>query len=135
MKIIFKVVLLVEAMVGFSVLIYFWVLGLIMSPVMVLRLLVNAEFEMVFPVLAIVLGGVGLWGMLQLIVKVMAPGSRVAAPCRLLVYVVCGLLAVSVVAVFLRFDDNFFLIFLPPVLVTIHFMYLVREYLPQAWDF
>lgn len=134
MNILYKIALLIEAAVGFSVLIIYWIMGVIMSPVMVLRLLVNAEFEMAFPVLVIVLGGVGVWGMLQLMVKVLAPGVRVANPRRLLVYVCCGLLAVSVVAVFSGFEDDFFLVFLPPVLVTIHFIYLARWYLRQALE-
>ncbi|MDO3386376.1 hypothetical protein QWI17_11055 [Gilvimarinus sp. SDUM040013] len=130
MRVIRKIALIIETIIGFGLPIYMWVLGLIMSPFLFLGFVTGGEIEMAVSVLAVALGGIGLWGMLQLAVKVIEPHSRVTTPRRLTGFVVCGLLAVSIATVLLGFEPKgFSLIFLPPVLVTVHFLYLARGYL------
>lgn len=133
MKVIRKIALLIETVIGFGLPVYIWVLGLIMSPFLALGFVTGGGVDMAASFLVVVLGGFGLWGMLQLTVKVLEPHSRVTAPRRLLGFIACGFLAVSIATVLLGFEPSgFSLIFLPPVLVAVHFLYLAREYLWQS---
>ena len=130
MKVIRNIALIIETIIGFGLPVYIWVFGLIMSPFLALGFVTGVGVDMAVYLLVIVLGGIGLWGMLQLTVKVLEPQSRVTTPRRLLGFIACGFLAVSIITVLLGFDPTgFSLIFLPPVLVAVHFLYLAREYL------
>lgn len=129
MRVIRKTALIIETIIGFGVPVFTWFLGISMSPFLILWVVEVGGIEMVAAVLAIVLGGIGLWGMLQLAVKVIEPHSRVATPRKLLSCVVCGLLAVSIATVIFDFGpEGSSLIFLPPVLVSAHFLFLARGY-------
>lgn len=129
MKVIRKIALIIEFIIGFGLPVYIWILGLIMSPFLALGFVKDGEFDMAASLVTVVLGGVGLWGMLQLTVKVLEPHSRVTTPRKLLGFVACGLLTVSIATVLLGFEPKgFSLIFLPPILVTVHFLYLARGY-------
>lgn len=133
MNVIRKIALLIEIIIGFGLPVYIWILGLIMSPFLALGFVTGGGVDMAVSLLVVVLGGAGLWGMLQLTVKVLDPRSRVAAPRRLLGFIACGFLAVPVATVLLGFESlGFSLIFLPPVLVAVHFLYLARAYLWQS---
>lgn len=133
MKVIHKIALIIETIIGFGLPVYVWVLGLIMSPFFALGFVTGGGVDMAISFLAVVLGGTGLWGMLQLTVKVLEPHSRVTTPRKILGFVACGFLAVSIATVLLGFEaSGFSLIFLPPVLVAMHFLYLAREYLWQS---
>jgi len=133
MKVIRKIALIIETIIGFCLPVYIWVLGLIMSPFLALGIVTGGGVDMAVSLLAVILGGIGLWGMLQLAVKVLEPHSQVTTPRRLLGFVACGFLAVSIAIMLLGFEStSFSVVFLPPILVAIHFLYLARKYLWQG---
>lgn len=104
-----------------------------MSPVLVLRLIADRDWEAGLMFAVIVLGAVGIWGMLQLTIKVIAPTANVVKAGRLKVYLASGFLALMSVVFLVRFDvSNIswleFSLLLPAV-VTSHFIFLARRYL------
>lgn len=132
MKAFKTVFLIIEMVIGFGIPVYMWVFGVIMSPIIVLGVFTGGGIEMAAPLMAIVLGGVGAWGMLQLAVKVLDPSARITPPKRLLSYTSCGFGAVLLATMFLGFEPAVVgLILIPPLVVSAHFLYLARGYIWQ----
>lgn len=125
-----KVAILLEALAGFALPVYIWLLGLIVSPLFVVQLVADGDFRAGVPLVAMIFGGVGLWGVLQLAVKVMEPEANVARGKRLRVYIAFGFISLGVAALFIGFEPGWFgFVFLPPALVAVHFVFLTRGYL------
>jgi hypothetical protein len=130
MSVFRRIVILLEALVGFALPIYIWLLGVIVSPLFVARLIADGELEAGMPLTALVAGGIGIWGMLQLAIKVMEPEANVAKAGRLRVYVAFGFAALVAAAFLIGFEPGWFgFIFLLPALVAAHFVFLARGYL------
>lgn len=122
--------LLFETFIGFCLPLYLWVFGVIMSPLLLLALVAEGAFELVLPLIALVLGAFGVWGVLQLMIKVLRPDARVAAPGILLRYIACGLVALLLASVFIGPPPmSLVLMLAPPIVVSAHFLYLSRQYL------
>src|SRR5690554_989976 len=95
-------------------------------------LLAGVDIELATVLLAITLGGIGLWGVVHLTIKVIQPNYRVITPRVLKRFLACGYLAVFIaIQLFDPELQELAVIFLPPLLVTTHFMYLARGYLWQ----
>lgn len=132
MRMIRKVVLIAEAVMSFAPMVLIWLLGFFMSPVFLFGLLAGVDVELATVLLAITLGGIGLWGVVHLTIKVIQPNYRVITPRVLKRFLACGYLAVFIaIQLFDPELQELAVIFLPPLLVTTHFMYLARGYLWQ----
>lgn len=121
--------MLLEVVVGFGWLIYFWLVSLLVSPLFVAQLMNDGNWVAGIALLASILGGAGLLGMLQLTVKVISPEARILQPKWLQVLIVLGLIALVLAAFLLEEFGSARLIFLLPVSVVVHFAYLARGYL------
>jgi hypothetical protein len=132
MKVIQKILLILELIVGFGLLLYFWLLGLIMSPLLAVNL-ASGDIEALLPLAAFILGGIGLWGMLQLSLRVISPTTTVSPPERLKKFLACGYVAIFIaLGVFGVASNPETLIFILPLVVATHFIYISRGYLWQS---
>ena len=131
MTVVRKILLLIELVIGFGLILYFWLLGLILSPVLVVNIF-SGDVGSLFSFSAFVLGAFGLWGMLQLVMKILSHDTAVTAPARLKILLGCGYVAIFIaVFAFGAVASIESLAFLLPVLVATHFVYLCRGYLWQ----
>lgn len=121
--------ILLEVVVGFGWLIYFWLISLLISPLFVAQLINDNNWVAGMALLAIMLGGAGVLGMLQLTVKVISPEARVLPAKWLLVLIGLGFIALLMEAFLLSEFGQARLILLFPALVVMHFVYLARGYL------
>jgi len=81
----------------------------------------------------LILGGLGIWGMLQLAAKVILGSSKVTSPSRLKKFLACGYIANMItLGLFpsIRFSKKSLMVGLSLVVAT-HFIYLGRKYLLQ----
>lgn len=121
--------ILLEVVVGFGWLIYFWLISLLISPLFVAQLINDNNWVAGMALLAIMLGGAGVLGMLQLTVKVISPEARVLPAKWLLVLIGLGFIALLMEAFLLSEFGQARLILWLPALVVMHFVYLARGYL------
>lgn len=132
-----KILLLLELAIGFGYLLYFWLIGVIFSPAIAWSLF-GGNTEAFLPLVAIYLGAVGFWGLLQLALKVFLPTTKVLSPGWLRVSIASGYMAI-LITVF-GFDlpsgtnnsSHIYPLVVLPLLVATHFVYLGRSYLWQS---
>lgn len=130
MKQVKGILIVMELVLGFAFPVYMWVLGVIMSPFMLMGLFIGGEISLVVSLMAIMCGGFGLWGMLQLTVKVLSPNTRVASARRLVIYISLGYVALALAILLLGFElQGFIFIFVPPLIISAQFLYMARRYL------
>jgi hypothetical protein len=134
MRKLLKIALLLEVVLAFAMPIYFWLMGLIMSPLLIWQLFSLDGIGSSVPILIVILviwGALGILGILQLAVKVLDPEFKLAFPQTLKIYIALGLAALVAAAFILDFGwTGFCIVFLPPILVSLHLMYLARS---QLW--
>lgn len=133
MKKLKGILIVTELILGFALPAYMWVLGVIMSPFMFVGLVTGGEFSLVTSLVAVFCGGFGIWGVLQLTVKVVAPSARVAPPRRLVIYIFLGYVALALAISLLGFEPSgFTLIFVPPLAISAQLLFMARQYLRGA---
>jgi hypothetical protein len=120
------IALLLETIVGFSMPLYIWCIGLVFSPGMFQGFFTGQAIEAGVMICAVIAGGFGICGILQLVVKIIKPVSEIASPEKLKAYIATGFVSITLAMYILGFDPYFFA---PPALVTMHFVYLSRDYL------
>lgn len=132
MKIMRKILLVFELIIGFGLLLNFWLLGLIMSPSLLVHL-AGGDVEAFWVFITFILGTFGLWGMLQISLKVIFPDIKVSTPKRLKGLLLCGYVANFIALIFFGATFNILtLIFILSLLVATHFTYISRGYLWQS---
>jgi hypothetical protein len=139
MEILKKIGLLLEFIIGFGFTIICWLIGLsfmLHAFLQVLagvpnRTLSEAFFNPIF--LLVFFGGMGIWGVSKLTLKLIFSHFNISNKRRLKLFLVFGILT-SITYVLLSFlngaidAEDFFIAGLP-VLVTLHFYYLARNFL------
>ena len=132
MQVIRKILLLLELLIGFGLLVYLWLLALTMSPILVVNL-IEGNISTAPLLIAFILGGFGLWGMLLLSMKVVSPTAEIGAPVRLKFLLICGYLAIFVaIAIFGFSSSGTVLFFVLPTAVATHFIFMGRKYLRES---
>lgn len=128
MRAIIKFLLILEFVVAFFPVIYIWILSLIILPASIMLILSGGDGGLV-PVIATILGSLGFWGITQLLIKILNPELPISKPSHIAIYLIAGILALIIGAIIMQATDFTSLVmFLLPIIVTLHFVYLKREY-------
>jgi hypothetical protein len=133
-----NILLILELTVGFGLLLYHWFLGVFIGPWIAGNLLYG-KIEAILLLAPIILGAIGLWGMLQLSIKVLNPTIKVTTPGKLKASIASGFVAV-LISLFV-FDlmsgtsnlSRIVQLAILPLLVATHFLYLGKDYLWQEY--
>jgi hypothetical protein len=133
MKVIYKILLILEIVAGFSHMLIIWLMGLLSSlPILITmfndgldRVLLSALGLIVFA-----LGTLGLIGVLQLLKLLLLKNASIDSPTKLKVFLICGYAANLFAICFVSFEFTFKTLLLSlPMIVTVHLIYLSRGYL------
>lgn len=129
MKSAFKVIILLELIVGYSPIFYMLVLSLIMSSFMLLSVFTGATTLLV-PLLATILGALGCVGMFQVVIKILDRDVEIKNLKLIKLFLLCGLAALIIGVIYMQaFEFPQALMFLLPTFVLVHFVYLLKGYL------
>jgi len=80
-----------------------------------------------------VLGGLGFWGIIQLLLKILNPETPISKPSHIIKYLISGLCSLVLAAITMQATElSNFIMFLLPTFVTLHFAYLAKGYLKSA---
>ena len=126
MNIVKKIALIVELVVGFGFAFYLWALGLLMSPMILVIAFTEFDIGSFILLAALIFGGAGIWGLVQLFRKILDPNSEIAAPKKIVAYLACGISSLLLAATIV---GGFSFIFILPIIVTLHLCYMGRSYL------
>ncbi len=130
MKTLMKIGILVEFVLGFTVMFFLWILGLIFSPVSLGNVVTGRQPDHIVLLLLVLLGGLGLWGIGKLTTKLVVPSFRIEDPRRIKLFLISGLSALCFWGYSTTISSvGYAAIIFFPVIVTVHFPYLGREYL------
>lgn len=127
-----KALLLLEVMIGYSLAFYLWLLGVLFMPVLILGI-IERDVASVLLGMTIALGGLGFWGVLKLIIKMLAPETEIPNAQRMKIFLLSGYGA-GAYLLLVQFGISSYpvnVIVLLPLLVTVHLVYESRAYL---WD-
>ncbi len=130
MKTLVKIGILIEFILGFTMVLFLWILGLIMSPVSLGNVVTGRQPDHIVLLILVFLGGVGLWGICQLTIKLVVPSFRIKDARRIKFFLIAGLSALCFWGYSMTISsvEDIAIIFLPAI-VTVHFCYLGQEYL------
>jgi hypothetical protein len=132
MKTLLKIGILVEFILGFTMIFFLWILGLILSPVSLGNVVTGRQPDHIVLLLLVFLGGLGLWGICQLTIKLVVPSFRIKDARRIKLFLTAGLSALCFWGYSTTISSvEYAAIIFFPAIVTVHFSYLGREYL---WD-
>ncbi|NTS78474.1 hypothetical protein HR060_16645 [Catenovulum sp. SM1970] len=127
MTLIFKVLILVEALICFGPLLIFIGFGLIVIPFSVMRVLAG-QFEVLFLV-AIEIGGIlGLVALICVFLHIFNPTQQYISPTKIRYFIVAGFLSLFTYACTVELNLGWYIYLLATILVCIHFLYLGRRY-------
>ncbi len=130
MKTLMQIGILVEFILGFTVMFFLWILGLIFSPVSLGNVVTGRQPDHIVLLLLVFLGGLGLWGIGKLAIKLVVPSFRIEDPRRIKLFLIAGLSALCFWGYSTTISSvGYVAIIFLPVIVTVHFSYLGREYL------
>lgn len=122
--------LLLEVVIGYSLVCYLWLLGVMFFPVIFLGI-IEVDIDSIFLGVAIAFGGLGLWGVLQLTIKILEPEVEISSSKRLKLYLLAGYAAAAYLLL-VQFGISLYpmnIVLLLPLLVTLHLIYETRAYL------
>ena len=131
MKALIKTGILIEFILGFCGIFIFWIWGIFSSPLSILAILAG-RFDKMLVLLLVILGGIGLYGICQLTIKLVSPKFRCSEARRLKGFLITGLGALCLLSYWIMIIGAEYLIIIMiffPTLVTLHFCYLGRAYL------
>lgn len=121
--------LILEFVIAFFAVTYLWILSVIVSPLTIIALFTGAD-ENFIPLILTIAGGFGFWGIIQLAIKIISPKLPVTEPKRLKVFLCSGVASLVLGGYFFEVSSlSESLMFLVPILATLHFIYLGRSYL------
>lgn len=129
MKQTLKIIVLIELIVAYGPVFYLLILSLLMSPFMLLSALTGASI-MLAPLFATILGALGCVGIFQVVIKLLDSDVKIQSPRAINTYLLSGITALLIGTVYIqafRFPE--LIVFILPLLVLIHFTYLLRHYL------
>lgn len=131
MRMAIKFLLILECVIAFFGVTALWLMAVSMLPIS-LMLMVTEGGDSYVLVAITLLGGLGLWGVLQLLLLILIPAKVMIEWRYINFYIVSGVTAL-VMAGFRMPISNLYhvLIFLMPILVTLHFCYLARAITTQ----
>ena len=128
MRVIFKVLLILEFVLAFFPVVYLWILSLIVFPASVIGMFHGGKDAFVASLMTI-LGGLGIWGIIQLLIKILNPELPISRPKHIVVYIASGILALIIAAIIMQPSGlKNLVMFLLPAVVTLHFVYLKKGY-------
>jgi hypothetical protein len=134
MKQALKIIILLELIVGFGPVFCLLVLSLIMSPFMLLAILTDESITLA-PLLVTVLGVMGCIGMFQVVIKLLDRDVKIQSPKAINIYLLSGITALlSGITYMQAFKFPEIIMFLLPLLVSLHFSYLLRGYLFKGFS-
>jgi hypothetical protein len=123
MKKLRDIVLLIETIVAVAFPMFMLFIGTLFSPFLIVGALTGANAGLL---VVYIVGILGVFALINLAVKASNPESSVLPSLWIKVFLVLGL----ALAIRLSFEkDNFSFIYMPTILVTIHFSYIARDYL------
>jgi len=131
MKTLVKIGILIEFTLGFASVFFLWVLALLMSPMSLVNIVTGSppDHIIVLPLL-VFLGGLGLWGVSQLTIKLVRPSFHFKDARRIKFFLIASLSALCFFGYLVNISSTKGIaIILLPVIVTVHFCYLSRGYL------
>lgn len=129
MKSVLKIIILLELIIGYGPVFYLLILSLIMSPFMLLSVVTGASI-MLAPLLAAILGALGCIGIFQVVIKLLDRDTKIQSPKAISVYLLSGLTALLIGVVYMQaFKFPEAIMFILPLVVSLHFSYLLRDYL------
>ena len=131
---ILKALLFTEFLVAFFVPTLILGLGLVYGVLILAPSLIGQELVTFSIVLFVLWGGVvGLWSAIKLLFRTLDPGVTLRRPKRQLAFLACGILAVSIAAIYLYTGGSppyiLTVAMLLPIPVTLHLIYLNRDFL------
>ena len=131
-----------ELIIGFGLALFLWVWGVLVTPALVMSSgvalftgSIAEAFSLMGPLIAVIGGGFGLWGLYNLALKVLFPDRAVMAPHRLLLVGAVGsaTLVLAVLLLELQGIEAIMVLGLP-LWVAAHFLYMARKYVRKAFD-
>jgi len=130
MKTLVKFGILIEFILSFIVVFFLWVIALLFCPTSLVSVITGSPPDHIALLLLVFLGGVGLWGISQLTIKLVLPSFRIKDARRIKFFLLAGLSALCFFGYLAKISsiEGIAIIFLPTI-VTVHFTYLSREYL------
>jgi len=131
MKTLVKIGILIEFTLGFASVFFLWVFALLISPMSLVNTIEGSapDHIIVLPLL-VFLGGLGLWGVSQLTIKLVRPSFHLKNARRIKFFLIAGLSALSFFGYLVNISSTKGIaIILLPAIVTVHFCYLSRGYL------
>ena len=93
MKALVKIGILIEFILGFTMMFFLWILGLILSPVSLGNVVTGRQPDHIVLLLLVFLGGLGLLGICQLTIKLVVPSFRLKDARRIKLFLIAGLSA------------------------------------------
>jgi hypothetical protein len=132
MRIMFRVLLILEFIIAFSPVIYLWILSLIVFPASVMLVFTGGSGGFIMVSLTI-LGSLGFWGIIQLLLKILNPETPISKPSHIIAYLILGVFSLVIASITMQATElSNFIMFLMPAFVTLHFAYLARGYFKKA---
>ena len=129
MKVMNKILIIIEFIIAFFAVTYIWILSLVTLPLSVFGI-IKGELSFVIPVAITFLASLGFWGIIQLLIKIVNPNLPISKPNHIKVYLLAGIVALVSGVIYMQAKEfNHLIMFLMPALVTIHFSYLEKGYL------
>ncbi|MBE1302022.1 MAG: hypothetical protein GJ680_19215 [Alteromonadaceae bacterium] len=129
MKKTVRALYLLEFFVGFAPSVLVLCVGLIFSPIFLTGLYYGAP-EVLFYLSLVISGAFGFWGAISLLTLTLHPENENTSPIRLRVYLVLGLIASLVVSLsIVQMQNLWTLVFVLPLVVTVHLAFVQRRYL------
>jgi len=124
MKTAIKIILISESIIAFLPITVLWLMSVPMLPIS-LQLMVTEGGESYAFVAMTCLGGIGLWGVLQLLFAILCPRMVTIRWWATAVFLLAGFIALAVAVVTMGVSHLAHIVmFLMPVLVCLHFCYL-----------
>lgn len=131
MRIAINFLLILECVIAFFGVTTLWLMAVAMLPIS-LMLMVTEGGDSYVLVAITLLGGLGLWGVLQLLLAILIPAKVMIEWRYLIFYIVSGVTALVMAGLSMPISNLYHvLIFLMPILVTLHFCYLARAITTQ----
>ena len=131
MRIAINFLLVLACVIAFFGVTTLWLMAVAMLPIS-LMLMVTEGGDSYVLVAITLLGGLGLWGVLQLLLLILIPAKVMIEWRYLIFYIVSGVTALVMAGLSMPISNLYHvLIFLMPILVTLHFCYLARAITTQ----
>jgi hypothetical protein len=131
MRIAIKFLLILECVIAFFGVTTLWLMAVAMLPISLVLMVTEGGDSYVLVAITL-LGGLGLWGVLQLLLAILIPAKVMIEWRYLIFYIVSGVTALVMAGLSMPISNLYHvLIFLMPILVTLHFCYLARAITTQ----